>query len=72
MLKTKTQKQRPKTQWSKTKTHLKPFFYKEKRERHGRQNLTVTLSQSVQRLSKVRNSVKFQQYRNIIFRDDLV
>ena len=42
-------------------------------------NLTVTLSQSVHCVPKVRNAVKFQpesilfqQYRNIIFRDDLV
>ena len=32
-------------------------------------NLTVALSQSVQRV-KLRNAMKFQQYRNIRFSDD--
>ena len=52
-------------------TSLKPFFHQGKREKLSATNLTVTLSQSVQRLSKVRNAVKFQQYRNITFHDDL-
>ena len=39
---------------------------------NSKTNLTVTLAQSVQRVSKVRSAVKFQQYRNIIFHDDLV
>ena len=35
-------------------------------------NLTITLSQSVQRVSKVRNAVIFRKkYKNIICHDDL-
>ena len=77
----KNEERRPKTLWSKRKTlwsktktqQSKTFFPSGKDGKTvSATNLKVTLSQSVQRVSKVRNAVKFQQYRNIIFHDDLV
>ena len=75
--KTKTLWSKTKTLWSKTKTHqskISKFFSIKERGKEGKTvsatNLTVTLSQSVQRVSNC--VTQLYSDRNIICHDDLV